>query len=45
MSDRPFVVFHNLKNDKLTLVYRRKDGDYGMIVPEDTCAGAPNGHA
>lgn len=45
MSDRPFVLFHNMKNDKLTLVYRRKDGDYGMIVPEDTCVGAPNGHA
>ncbi len=39
LSDRPFVVFHDQKSDKLTLVYRRKDGDYGMIVPEDTCNG------
>jgi len=43
LSNRPFVLFHNLRNDKLSLVYRRKDGDYGMIVPEDTYAG--NGQA
>ena len=43
LSDRPFVLFHNLRNDKLSLVYRRKDGDYGLIVPEDTYAA--NGHA
>jgi len=42
LSDRPFVVFHNVKNDKLTLVYRRRDGDYGMIIPEDNYT-APNG--
>ncbi len=47
LSDRPFVLFHNLKLDKLCLVYRRKDGDYGMIVPDDTHGTAPpsaNGH-
>lgn len=43
LSDRPFVIFHNLKNDKLSLVYRRKDGDYGLIVPEDTYAITRNG--
>jgi len=43
LSNRPFVLFHNLRNDKLSLVYRRKDGDYGLIVPEDT--HATNGHA
>lgn len=36
LSDRPFVIFHNVKTDQLSLVYRRPDGDYGMIVPEDT---------
>lgn len=35
LSDRPFVIFHNQKTDKLSLLYRRKDGDYGMVVPED----------
>lgn len=45
LSDRPFVLFHNLRNDKLSIVYRRKDGDYGMIVPEDTYAGASRSEA
>ncbi|MFN0126466.1 MAG: ribosome hibernation-promoting factor, HPF/YfiA family [Verrucomicrobiales bacterium] len=47
LSERPFVIFHNLKIDKLCLVYRRKDGDYGLIVPEDSyvaAATSPNGH-
>jgi putative sigma-54 modulation protein len=35
LSDRPFVIFHNEKTNKLSLIYRRKDGDYGMIVPDD----------
>lgn len=43
LSERPFVIFHNVKTDKLSLVYRRRDGDYGMIVPEDTFL--PNGHS
>jgi ribosome hibernation promoting factor len=44
LSERPFVIFHNVKTDKLSLVYRRRDGDYGMIVPEDTHTGpGPNG--
>jgi putative sigma-54 modulation protein len=40
MSERPFVVFHNAKNDgKIAILFRRKDGEYGMIEPEQ------NGHA
>lgn len=35
LSDRPFVIFHNQKIEKLCLLYRRKDGDYGMVMPED----------
>ena len=39
MSERPFVVFHNAKNDgKIAILFRRKDGEYGMIEPEK------NGH-
>jgi len=35
MSDRPFVVFHNAKNNgRLAILFRRKDGEYGMIEPE-----------
>ncbi|HEY2574387.1 MAG TPA: ribosome-associated translation inhibitor RaiA [Verrucomicrobiaceae bacterium] len=40
MSDRPFVVFNNAKNNgRLAILFRRKDGEYGMIEPE------LNGHA
>ena len=42
LSDRPFLVFHNQKTHKMSVVYRRKDGDYGMITPEDHHA-AENG--
>ena len=34
ISDRPFVIFHNQKTHKLALLFRRKDGDYGLIEPE-----------
>lgn len=33
MSDRPFIVFQNAKNDRLSIISRRKDGDYGIIEP------------
>jgi putative sigma-54 modulation protein len=35
LSDRPFVVFHNQASHKLAILFRRKDGDYGVIEPED----------
>lgn len=35
LSDRPFVVFHNQKSHRLAIVFRRRDGDYGLIEPED----------
>jgi putative sigma-54 modulation protein len=35
LSDRPFVVFHNQASHKLAILFRRKDGDYGLIEPED----------
>lgn len=34
MSERPFVVFHNQQTHKLAIVFRRKDGEYGLIEPE-----------
>ena len=40
LSDKPFVLFHNAKNDgRLAILFRRKDGEYGMVEPE------MNGHA
>jgi putative sigma-54 modulation protein len=34
LSDRNFVIFHNQRTHKLAILYRRKDGEYGMIEPE-----------
>lgn len=34
LSEKPFVVFKNAKNDKLSILFRRKDGDYGVIEPD-----------
>jgi putative sigma-54 modulation protein len=34
LSEKPFVVFKNAKTDKLTILFRRNDGDYGMIEPD-----------
>ncbi|MEM9281009.1 MAG: ribosome-associated translation inhibitor RaiA [Verrucomicrobiota bacterium] len=33
MNEKPFILFHDSKSDKLSLIYRREDGDYGMIAP------------
>ena len=30
-----FFVFHNAETDSVNVVYRRKDGNYGLIEPED----------
>lgn len=34
ISDRSFVVFENANNHKLAILYRRKDGEFGLIHPE-----------
>ena len=34
LSERSFIVFENAKTDQLTVVFRLRDGDYGMIVPD-----------
>jgi putative sigma-54 modulation protein len=40
LSERPFVLFRNAKNGgQLAILFRRKDGEYGMVEPE------ANGHA
>ena len=43
LSDRPFVAFHNQNTHKLAIVYRRKDGEYGIIEP-DVLASELNSH-
>ena len=40
INDRPFVVFHNQTTHKLAIMFRRKDGEYGLIEPEDKALAA-----
>jgi len=35
LSDRPFVLYRSARRDCLTVVYRRKDGDYAAISVDD----------
>ena len=34
LLDHDFFLFHNTETDKFSVVYRRADGDYGMIEPD-----------
>ena len=34
--DDDFIVFKNSKTDKVNVLYRRRDGDLGLIEPENT---------
>ena len=34
LSDMGFVVFHDAATGKLSILYRRRDGDFGLIEPE-----------
>ncbi|MFV1994066.1 MAG: ribosome hibernation-promoting factor, HPF/YfiA family [Verrucomicrobiales bacterium] len=34
LSERSFIVFQNAKNNALSIIFRRKDGDYGVIEPK-----------
>ena len=38
LSERPFVCFHNQQTHRLAILFRRKDGEYGLIEPEDVAA-------
>jgi putative sigma-54 modulation protein len=33
MSERPFVLFNNIRTGDFGILYRRRDGDYGVIEP------------
>jgi len=39
LSERPFVVFHNARSNRVAIIFRRKDGEYGMIEPDGTPVG------
>jgi putative sigma-54 modulation protein len=34
MNEAPFVIFHNAESGRLSILYRRNDGDFGLIEPE-----------
>ena len=41
IGERPFIVFLNQKTHQLNIVFRRKDGDYGMMeLPENAASVA-----
>lgn len=40
LSERPFVVFQNARSNRLAILFRRKDGEYGMIEPDANHAAA-----
>lgn len=42
ISERPFVLFHNQQTHRLAILFRRKDGDYGLIEPETASANGSN---
>ena len=34
LGAHPFVIFNDSRNEKLSVIYRREDGDYGVVCPE-----------
>ncbi len=34
MLDHEFFMFRNAENDQINVIYRRRDGNYGLITPE-----------
>lgn len=36
LSDDPFMLFKGEEDQKLKLIYRRDDGNYGLILPHET---------
>jgi putative sigma-54 modulation protein len=35
LGDEPFFVFTNSRSDRVNVLYRRKDGNYGLIQPSN----------
>jgi putative sigma-54 modulation protein len=34
LNEKPFLVYTDSKNGKVSIVYRREDGDYGVVCPD-----------
>ena len=35
MLGHKFFMFRNVESGQINVVYRRRDGDYGLLIPED----------
>jgi len=35
LSDDAFLVFTNARTDRVSVLYRRRNGDYGLIEPSN----------
>ena len=35
MLEHQFFMFRNTENNEINVVYRRKDGKYGLLAPDD----------
>ncbi len=38
-DDRPFLIFQNQKSHALAVIYRQKNGDYGLVEPQELPIG------
>ncbi len=36
LSQQEFLVFNNASTQSINVLYRRKDGNYGLIVPQSS---------
>jgi putative sigma-54 modulation protein len=41
LMDNDFYVFHSVETNAMSIIYRRKDGQYGLIEPHSSSASAP----
>lgn len=43
MNDRPFLMFQNQKSHRLAVIYRKDNGDYALVEPQDIPDFSANG--
>jgi len=36
LSQQDFLVFNNASTQSVNVIYRKKDGNYGLIVPQSS---------
>jgi putative sigma-54 modulation protein len=43
LMNNDFYVFHNMETNAMSVLYRRKDGQYGLIEPHEPEPAAATG--